>query len=97
MGWVRLYFVNRPELIREVLATRVGSFRKLGRQMKALRKIEGEGLVVSDGPTWARHRPVVQGNFHARRMGAYAELVVEHTLRRLRAGHRIDRSTSRRR
>ncbi len=83
MGWVRLYLVNRPELIREVLTTRVNSFRKLGRQMRALRKIEGEGLVVSDGPTWARHRPVVQGNFHARRMGPYAALVVEHTLRRL--------------
>lgn len=94
MGWVRLYFVNRPELIREVLTTRVNSFRKLGRQMKALRKIEGEGLVVSDGPTWARHRPVVQGNFHARRLGAYAELVVEHTLRRLAPGRPTSRSTS---
>jgi cytochrome P450 len=83
MGWVRLYFVNRPDLIREVLTTQVKSFRKLGRQMWALRKIEGEGLVVSDGETWARHRPVVQGSFHARHMTPYAQLVVEHTLRRL--------------
>jgi cytochrome P450 len=83
VGWARIYFVNRPELIRDVLATRVNSFRKLGRQMRALRKIEGEGLVVSEGATWARHRPVVQGSFHARRMGAYADVVVEHTLRRL--------------
>src|SRR4051794_39218805 len=66
VGWVRLYFVNRPELIREVLSTKVRSFRKLGRQMRALRKIEGDGLVASDGQTWARHRPVVQGSFHAR-------------------------------
>ena len=57
VGWVRLYFVNRPELIREVLTTKMKSFRKLGRQMTELRKIEGEGLVVSDGETWARHRP----------------------------------------
>ena len=83
VGWVRLYFVNRPELIREVLTTKIKSFRKLGRQMKALRKIEGEGLVVSHGRTWARHRPVVQGSFHARHMKEYARLVVEHTERRL--------------
>ena len=36
IGWVRIYFVNRPELIREVLATKVKSFRKLGRQMRAV-------------------------------------------------------------
>ncbi len=83
IGWVRIYFVNRPELIREVLTTRVKSFRKLGRQMRALRKMEGEGLVVSDGETWTRHRPVVQGSFHARHMEQYARLVVEHTRRRV--------------
>src|SRR2546422_5110919 len=75
LGWVRLYFVNRPELIREVLATKVKSFRKLGRQMKALSKVEGNGLVVSDGEPWARHRPVVQGAFHARHFERYARLV----------------------
>jgi cytochrome P450 len=83
VGWVRVYFVNRPELIREVLTTKVKSFRKLHRQMQALRKIEGEGLVVSDGGIWARHRPFVQGSFHSRHMQAYAQVVVERTRRRL--------------
>lgn len=83
VGWVRVYFANRPELIREVLTTKVKSFRKLHRQMQALRKIEGEGLVVSDGSIWARHRPFVQGSFHARHMEPYAGIVVERTLRRL--------------
>lgn len=83
VGWVRVYFVNRPELIREVLTTKVKSFRKLHRQMQALRKIEGEGLVVSDGSTWSRHRPFVQGSFHARHMEGYARVVVERTVRRV--------------
>lgn len=83
IGWVRLYLVNRPELIREVLTTKVRSFRKLHRQMQALRKIEGEGLVVSDGPTWARHRPLVQGSFHTRHLRPYADVVVDHARRRL--------------
>jgi cytochrome P450 len=83
IAWVRLYFVNRPELIREVLATKVKSFHKLSRQMRALRKIEGDGLVVSEGPTWTRHRPVVQGSFHARYFSRSADIVIEHTQRRL--------------
>ena len=83
IGWVRLYFVNRPDLIREVLATKVKSFRKVTRQMRALRKIEGDGLVVAEGSTWARHRPVVQGSFHLRHFGRYADVVVERTRRRL--------------
>src|SRR4051812_39384537 len=83
IGWVRLYFVNRPELIREVLSTKVKSFRKLTRQMRALRKIEGDGLVVSEGDSWARHRPMVQGSFHARHFAPYADVAVQFTQRRI--------------
>lgn len=83
IGWVRLYFVNRPELIREVLATKVKSFRKLTRQMKALRKIEGDGLVVAEGATWSRHRPLVQGSFHNRHFARYADAVIDCTQQRL--------------
>jgi cytochrome P450 len=83
IGWVRFYLVNRPDLVREVLATKVKSFRKLGRQMRSLRKIEGDGLVASEGETWARHRPLVQGSFHNRHFGGYGDVVVEATRRRL--------------
>ena len=83
IGWVRLYFLNRPELVREVLVTKAKSFRKVTRQMRALRKIEGDGLVVSEGASWARHRPLVQGSFHARHFARYADIVVECTRRRI--------------
>jgi cytochrome P450 len=96
VGWVRLYFVNSPELIREVLATKVKSFYKLTRQRRALRKIEGDGLVVAEGPTWARHRPLVQGGFHARHFGRFAQIVVASTQRRIqrwRPGAPLDLAT----
>ena len=51
--------------------------------MRALRKVEGDGLVVSENPIWERHRPVVQGSFHHRHFERYAEIVVESTRRRL--------------
>ncbi|HEX3151003.1 MAG TPA: cytochrome P450 [Gemmataceae bacterium] len=83
IGWVRLYFVNRPDLIRDVLVAKARSFRKLTRQMRSLRKIEGDGLVVAEGSMWARHRPVVQGSFHPRHFARYGDIVVESTRRRL--------------
>ena len=83
LGWVRLYLVNRPDLVREVLVTKARSFRKLTRQMRALRKIEGDGLVVAEEPIWGRHRPVVQGSFHPRHFARYADAVVACTRRRL--------------
>lgn len=93
IGWVRFYLVNRPVLVREVLATKVKSFRKLSRQMRSLRKIEGDGLVASEGETWARHRPLVQGSFHNRHFGGYGDIIVDATQRRLDqwpAGGRLD-------
>lgn len=83
IGWVRIYFVNRPELVREVLVTKAKSFHKLSRQMNALRKVEGEGLVVAENPTWARHRPIVQGSFHHRHFGNYGDTLVACTRRRI--------------
>jgi cytochrome P450 len=83
LAWVQLYFVNRPELIREVLVTKMKSFRRLPRQMRALSKVEGNGLVVAEGEPWARHRPVVQNAFHARYFEKYAATIVEHTVRRM--------------
>src|SRR5262249_28722549 len=74
VGWVNLYFVNCPELIRESLPTKAKSFRKPPRQMRALRKIEGDGLAVSEGEPWARPRPVVQGSFPARHVPHYARV-----------------------
>ncbi|MBV9126224.1 MAG: cytochrome P450, partial [Planctomycetes bacterium] len=78
LGWHRVYLVHRPELIREVLTTRVKSFHKLRRLMKQLGKIEGNGLVVAEGEAWRKHRPVVQPAFHASHFQRYARVMVEH-------------------
>ncbi len=80
---VRAYVVNHPDLIREVLVTQREKFRKLPRDVRAVRQITGDGIIVSDGETWRRHRRLVQPAFHASRMEQYATLTVDQTRRML--------------
>lgn len=82
-GPYRMYLVNHPDLIREVLITKAKSFRKARRQTTAFAKIDGNGLVVSEGDFWLRQRRLVQRVFHASRMRRYAEVMVEQTRRML--------------
>jgi len=83
LGPIRAYLVNNPELIREVLVTKARHFRKQPRTLNALRQIDGNGLIVSEGDFWLQQRRLVQPAFHPRRFTRYAELSVEYTRRML--------------
>jgi cytochrome P450 len=83
VGPFHYYLVNHPDLIREVLVTKGKSFRKLERQKRVFRKIDGNGLINSEGDFWLRQRRLVQPAFQSRRMGRYAQVAVDYTQRRL--------------
>jgi cytochrome P450 len=82
-GPVHSYLINHPDLIREVLVTKGKSFRKWERQKRVFRKIDGDGLINSEGDFWLRQRRLIQKAFHQHRFGRYAETMVEFTRRRL--------------
>ncbi len=93
MGPYRAAFVNHPNLIRDVLVTRAKLFPKQARPLEALRKIDGDGLVISDGDLWQRQRRLVQPSFHPSRIGKYVAMMAELTGRRLagwKAGETLD-------
>jgi cytochrome P450 len=77
LGPVHFYFVNHPELVKEVLITRGKSFKKLPRVIKALSQVDGNGLVLSDGDFWLRQRRLVQPAFSTKRFDGYAKIVVD--------------------
>jgi cytochrome P450 len=83
VGPYHSYLVNHPSLIREVLVTKGKSFRKWEAQKRVFRKIDGNGLINSEGEFWLRQRRLIQKAFQHRRFGRYAERVVELTRRRL--------------
>jgi cytochrome P450 len=78
-----IYLVNNPDLIRDVLITKAKSFRKIAKATLVLKRIAGDGLLISEGELWLRQRRLVQPAFHASRMSRYAEVVVARTRRML--------------
>jgi cytochrome P450 len=84
MGPLRAYFVNQPRLIREVLVTKHKHFCRPKWITRPLSKIDGNGLVLSDGDFWLRQRRLVQPAFASRRFGPYATATVDYTLEMLK-------------
>lgn len=75
----RLYLVNGPELIRDVLVAKEKSFRKHDRSRKVLGSGFGNGLILSEGPAWLRQRLALQPIFHHQMMEHYAQITVART------------------
>jgi cytochrome P450 len=83
IGPFHSYVINHPNLIREVLVTKGKSFVKWEAQKRVFRKIDGNGLINSEGDFWLRQRRLIQKAFQHRRLGRYAEMIVALTRRRL--------------
>jgi cytochrome P450 len=79
----RLYLVNQPSLIREVLVVQQKNFRKLEHSRRVLGSGFGNGLILSEGEPWLRQRRLLAGIFEGSRMARYAEVTARHTRRLL--------------
>src|SRR3954451_17741786 len=67
----RLYLINRPELIEEILVTNSGQFIK-SPILQRSRKFLGDGLLTAEGSTHIRQRKLVQPAFYRDRLAAYS-------------------------
>jgi cytochrome P450 len=76
IGSRRVYQVNHPDLIRDILITHDWNFVK-GRALRASRPVLGDGLLTSEGELHRRQRRLVQPAFHSQRLAAYANVMVE--------------------
>jgi cytochrome P450 len=76
MGKMRAYFVNHPDLVRDVLVVNAHKFHK-GRALKRAKGLLGEGLLTSEEEFHLRQRRLVQPAFHKQRIISYAEAMTE--------------------
>src|SRR6185436_7024977 len=63
LGPQKIYQLNHPELIKELLINKATNFVK-SRSLEKSRRFLGEGLVTSEGETHKRQRRLVQPAFN---------------------------------
>jgi cytochrome P450 len=69
------YFLNHPDLVKQVLVDRDRSFAKWF-AVDRIREVLGEGLFVSEGELHFCQRRLAQPAFHRERIGNYADTMV---------------------
>ena len=77
LGGERVFFINHPQHIRDVLVTNQRNFTK-SRGLERAKKLLGEGLLTSEGAAHLRQRRLLQPAFHRDRIAAYAGVMVDH-------------------
>jgi cytochrome P450 len=78
---LHVYYVNHPELAREILVEQPEKFYKARLVKLAFRPFAGDGLVTSDGALWKRQRKLMQPAFQHHRLTSYGDIMVAHTER----------------
>ena len=76
VGPQRVFLLNHPDLIRDVLVTHDSNFVK-GRGLERAKLLLGEGLLTSEGELHRRQRRLMQPAFHRLRLKAYREIMVQ--------------------
>lgn len=71
----RVYLVNQPDLVWEVLATHAGNVRK-SPVLRGARRVLGDGLLTSEGELHQRQRRLIQPLFHHERIESYGAAMV---------------------
>ena len=77
MAAERLFLLNHPTLVKDVLVTNQRNFRK-GRGLERARRLLGEGLLTSEGAMHLRQRRLLQPAFHRDRIASYADVMTSY-------------------
>ena len=71
LGPQQAYFLNDPEMIRDLLVVSAHKFKK-GRALQRAKSLLGEGLLTSEGEFHLRQRRMIQPAFHRARIAEYS-------------------------
>jgi cytochrome P450 len=80
MGPIHGYFINDPELVRDVLVVNAHKFKK-GRALQRAKSLLGNGLLTNEGEAHLRQRRMIQPAFHKGRIAEYARTMTEYAER----------------
>lgn len=72
------YMVNDPDVVRHVLVENEKNYTK-SRNYIGLRRVLGDGLLLSEGDHWRRQRKLAQPAFHKSRLSGFADHMARTT------------------
>jgi len=75
-GPQRVFLLNHPDYVRDLLVTHHGRFHK-GRALQRAKRLLGAGLLTSEGEFHRRQRRLAQPAFHRQRVNSYARVMTE--------------------
>ena len=76
MGSQPGYFLNHPDLVRDLFVVHAHKFMK-GRALQRAKTLLGEGLLTSEGEHHLRQRRMMQPAFHRTRIAEYSKSMVD--------------------
>ncbi len=83
IGALRVYLVNHPAYVQDVLVKQRAALGKHPLEVEILQRVLGNGLVTNQGADHKRQRKLMQPAFHMRRLTQYAQTMVDYTQRML--------------
>ena len=88
----RIYFINHPEYVRDLLVTSAHKFEK-SPAIKSMKRVLGDGLLTSEREFHLRQRRLAQPAFHRQRIASYGAVMAQYAAewrRRWPDGRRAD-------
>ena len=79
-GREKLFLLNHPDYIADVLVTNQNNFAK-GRALEKSRQFLGNGLLTNEGESHRCQRRLVQPAFHRQRVMSYGKVMTDYTTR----------------
>jgi cytochrome P450 len=77
LGPQHAYFLNHPDLVRDLFVVNAHKFHK-GRALQRAKRLLGEGLLTAEGEAHLRQRRMIQPAFHRSRIASYAASMLEY-------------------
>lgn len=75
LAFITSHLLAHPDAVRHVLQDNVRNYRKDRMSLGLVRRVLGEGLLLSEGEGWLRQRRLAQPAFHRQRLAGLADMM----------------------